>query len=352
VTFLDFAPIVAGFALVFFFKARRRSSRACDLGTDSAFQTLTLPRNRSSAMIIRLLSAAAVAALMSGSAMAQTAPSAADQAPPPASAAASPVVAKGDLVETARASGQFTTFIKALDATNLTSVLKTNQNLTLFLPTDAAFAALPAGELDKLMLPENGPQLQKVLTYHLINAKVDSSKIKGAKGEVKSVEGSALTLDGSGPTAMVDGATIVQADVMASNGVLHVVDKVLLPKDLPGVQASAATDEAASMNVAANEQVAPTTTTTTTNPAAPPAAVNDPSAMSSNPATTPSATTTATDSAGVVPMSSQAPEAQATLKAGDANVVTNGPVADTPENRAKYGKPDSNAGKRTAPKGN
>jgi hypothetical protein len=76
---------------------------------------------------------------------------------------------------------------------NLTSVLKTNQNLTLFAPTDAAFAALPAGELDKLMLPENGPMLQKVLTYHLINAKVDSTKIKGAKGEVKSVEGDQTT---------------------------------------------------------------------------------------------------------------------------------------------------------------
>jgi len=304
-------------------------------------------------MIIRLLSAAAISALMAGTALAQSAPSAADQAPPPASAAASPVVAKGDLVETAKASGQFTTFIKALDATNLTSVLKTNQNLTLFLPTDAAFAALPAGELDKLMLPENGPQLQKVLTYHLINAKVDSSKIKGAKGEVKSVEGSALTLDGSGPTPMIDGATIVQTDVMASNGVLHVIDKVLLPRDLPGVQASAATDAAATMNVAANEQVAPAAPTTTmTNPAAPPAPVNDPSAMSSNPATTPSATTTATDTAGVAPMSSQPPEAQATLKAGDTNVVTNGPVADTPENRAKYGAPMSNAGKRTAAKGN
>jgi hypothetical protein len=202
------------------------------------------------------------------------------------------------------------------------------------------------------MLPENGPQLQKVLTYHLINAKVDSTKIKGAKGEVKSVEGSALTLDGSGATPMVDGATIIQTDVMASNGVLHVVDKVLLPKDLPGVQAAAATDEAATMNVAANEQVAPATTTTTTNPAAPPAAVNDPSAMSSNPATTPSATTTATDSAGVVPMSSQPSDIQANMKAGDTNVVTNGPVADTPENRAKYGSPMSNAGKRTAAKGN
>jgi uncharacterized surface protein with fasciclin (FAS1) repeats len=141
---------------------------------------------------------------------------------------------------------------------NLTSVLKTNQNLTLFAPTDAAFAALPAGELDKLMLPENGPMLQKVLTYHLINAKVDSTKIKGAKGEVKSVEGSALLLDGSGATPMVDNATITQTDVMASNGVLHVVDKVLIPKDVPGLQAAAsATDAGATMNVAANEQVAP-----------------------------------------------------------------------------------------------
>jgi uncharacterized surface protein with fasciclin (FAS1) repeats len=297
-------------------------------------------------MITRLLSAAAAVALMSGAALAQTAPPAAP------AAAVSPVIAKGDLVETARASGQFTTFIKALDATNLTSVLKTNQNLTLFLPTDAAFAALPAGELDKWMLPENGPALQKVLTYHLINAKVESSKIKGAKGEVKSVEGSALTLDGSGPTAMVDGATIVQADVMATNGVLHVVDKVLLPKDLPGAQASAATDDAATANVSATEQMTPSATTTTTNPAAPPAPVNDPSAVSTNLATTPSATTTAADTAGVVPMSSQAPEAQATLKAGDANVVTNGPVADTPENRAKYGAPESNAGKRTKAKGN
>ncbi|WP_425996153.1 hypothetical protein [Caulobacter sp. DWR1-3-2b1] len=88
------------------------------------------------------------------------------------------------------------------------------------------------------------------------------------------------------------------------------------------------------------------------NPAAPPAEMTDPSAMSPNPATTPSASTVGTDTAGVVPMSSQSPEAQAMLKAGDPNVTSNAPVADTPENRAKYGKPMSNAGKRTAPKGN
>jgi hypothetical protein len=93
---------------------------------------------------------------------------------------------------------------------------------------------------------------------------------------------------------------------------------------------------------------------TTTNPAAPPSStlMPDPSSTAVNPATTPSATTSATDTSGVVMMSSQSPEAQATLKAGDANVVSNGPVADTPENRAKYGGPESRTGRRTAARGN
>jgi len=309
----------------------------------------------------RLLTAAAAIALMTGFAHAQDA--AAPAAPAPA--AASPVVAKGDLIQTAEASGQFSTFLKAVGAVNLTSVLKTNQNLTLFAPTDAAFAALPAGQLEKLMLPENGPLLQKVLTYHLINAKVDSTKIKGAKGEVKSVEGSALLLDGSGATPMVDTATITQTDVMATNGVLHVVDKVLIPKDVPGLQAAAsATDANATMQVAANEQMAPAgqamtppadSTAPTPQAATPaPAAATD---MAADPAATPMPSATAAPDAGVntsgvVATSSQSPDAQATLKAGDANVVSNPPVADTVANRAKYGKPDSNAGKRTAPKGN
>ena len=313
----------------------------------------------------RLLTAAAAIALLAGAAHAQTstAPAPAGQAP----AAAAPVVAKGDLIDTATASGQFTTFLKAVSAVNLTSVLKTNQNLTLFAPTDAAFAALPAGELDKLMLPENGPLLQKVLTYHLINAKVDSTKIKGAKGEVKSVEGSPLLLDGSGAQPKVDDANILQTDVLASNGVLHVVDKVLLPKDVPGLQASAApaaTDAGATMNVAANEQTAPAAPAGQTMPAdpAPSAEVSaqtttsSPSAatdLAADPATSaPAAPAAGVNSSGVVPVSSQSPDAQATLKAGDANVVSNPPVADTKANRAKYGAPMSNAGKRTTPKGN
>jgi len=296
----------------------------------------------------RLLTAAAAMALMTGFAHAQSAATPAAPAP----AASSPVVAKGDLIQTAEASGQFSTFLKAVGAVNLTSVLKTNQNLTLFAPTDAAFAALPAGELDKLMLPENGPLLQKVLTYHLINAKVDSTKIKGAKGEVKSVEGSPLLLDGSGAAPMVDTATITQTDVMATNGVLHVVDKVLIPKDVPGLQAAAsATDASATMDVAANEQVAAAPQSTTPAPTTATDMASDPAAAPAMPAAS-AAPDAGVNTAGVVLMSSQSPDAQASLKAGDPNVVSNGPVPDTKANRAKYGAPMSNGGRHTTPKGN
>jgi uncharacterized surface protein with fasciclin (FAS1) repeats len=137
------------------------------------------------------------------------------------------VVPNGDLIETARASGQFKTFLKAVDATNLTAVLKNNKNLTVFMPTDAAFAALPPGQLDRLMADK--PAMQKLLTHHVVNARVESSKIKGAKGPVTTVANDPVELDGSGEVLRADNADIVQSDVMASNGILHVVDRVLTP---------------------------------------------------------------------------------------------------------------------------
>ena len=149
-------------------------------------------------------------------------------APAAAAAGGGQVAPAGDIIETARASGQFTTFIKAADATNLTALMKTNKNLTVFAPTDAAFRALPPGQLDKLMADK--PALQKLITHHIINAPVDSAKIAGAKGPVPSVAQDNVLLDGSEPGVLkADGATIVQADVRASNGILHVVDKVLMP---------------------------------------------------------------------------------------------------------------------------
>lgn len=216
----------------------------------------------------RILTATAALALMSGAAHAQTAakpsktPVAAEStakstaapavtAPSQAAATGSAqVVAAGDIVATAKASGQFTTFLKAAEATNLTSLLRDNKNLTVFAPTDAAFAALPAGELAKLMLPENKAQLQKVLIYHVINAKVPASEFKGATRKAATVAGPSVELAG-GATLKVNDAEIVQADVMATNGILHVVDKVLMPA---GAMAAANTAVSASATAPAAKE--------------------------------------------------------------------------------------------------
>ncbi|WP_374570028.1 fasciclin domain-containing protein [Phenylobacterium sp.] len=183
----------------------------------------------------RLLTAAAVAAMMAGAAQAQPTDAAQPAgASPPATAAEAPkVVAQGDIVTTARMSGQFTTFLKAVDATNLTNLLSQTKNITVFMPTDAAFAALPPGELDKLMSPDNRAALQKLLIYHIVNASLDSSKFKGAKGPVPTVAGVNVEIDGSGDHIMVNDADVVQTDVMATNGVIHVIDKVLNPDWTP-----------------------------------------------------------------------------------------------------------------------
>ncbi len=139
------------------------------------------------------------------------------------------LVAKGDLIDTLAASGQFNTFIKALTAANLVGVVKSHPSMTVFAPTDAAFAALPAGQLDALM--KNPAALQKLLAYHLVNTTVDSTKIKGAKGPVKTVANTDLELDGSGANLMVNSSTITQADVKTTGGgTIQVIDKVLTPE--------------------------------------------------------------------------------------------------------------------------
>lgn len=201
----------------------------------------------------RILTTTAAVALIAGAAHAQTptapakpaATAPATPAPTPQAEAAAKadattpattpkVMAAGDIVATAKASGQFGTFLKAAEATNLTGLLQKTPNLTVFAPTDAAFAALPAGELDKLMLPENKAQLQKVLIYHVINARVGSSDFKGATRKAATVAGPSVELTG-GATLKLNDADIVQSDVMASNGIIHVVDKVLMP---PGAMAA------------------------------------------------------------------------------------------------------------------
>ena len=146
-----------------------------------------------------------------------------------ASTNAAQVAPAGDLIDALKAAGQFTTFIKGADATNLTGLLKSNKNLTVFAPTDAAFQALPAAELQRLQ--SDKAAMQKFILHHVINAPVDSAEIKGARGGVPSGAGDQIMLDGSDEAGALkaDGATIVQTDIRTNSGLLHVVDRVLTP---------------------------------------------------------------------------------------------------------------------------
>ena len=179
--------------------------------------------------IYRLLTAAAAVSLIAGAAMAQTpAPAAAPPAAPAADAGAK-LVPNGNLITTLRSSGQFTTFVKALDATNLASLLQSSPGLTVFAPTDAAF---PQSKLDGMLADK--PGLQKTLLHYIINAKVDSSKIKGAHGPVPSGAGDQIVLDGTTEGVLkADNATIIQPDVMTSNGIIHVVDAMMIAGSVP-----------------------------------------------------------------------------------------------------------------------
>ena len=133
-----------------------------------------------------------------------------------------------DIVETAVA-GKFTTLVAAVKAAGLVDTLKGPGPFTVFAPTDEAFAKLPAGALDDLLKPENKAKLQSVLTYHVVPGKVmsgDAMKLDSAK----TVQGSSIDIKSSGGGLMVNDAHVVKADIAASNGVIHVIDKVILPE--------------------------------------------------------------------------------------------------------------------------
>lgn len=134
-----------------------------------------------------------------------------------------------DIVDTAVAAGQFTTLAKALQAADLVDTLKGKGPFTVFAPTDDAFAKLPAGTLDDLLKPENKEKLKAILLYHVVPGKVTAAKV-AKMSSAKTVNGKELTISASGGSVKVNDATVVKADVMASNGVIHVIDTVLLPK--------------------------------------------------------------------------------------------------------------------------
>ena len=133
-----------------------------------------------------------------------------------------------DIVDTAISAGQFGTLVAAIQAAGLVDTLKGEGPFTVFAPTDEAFAALPDGTVADLLKPENKDQLIAVLTYHVIPGAVMSGDIAGKKLEVATVQGSELSIDAS-MGVKVDNATVVSADIETSNGVIHVIDQVLLP---------------------------------------------------------------------------------------------------------------------------
>ena len=137
--------------------------------------------------------------------------------------------AKMDIVDTAVAAGSFTTLVAAVQAAGLVDTLKSDGPFTVFAPTDAAFAALPEGTVENLLKPENKDQLVAILTYHVIPSKVMSGDIAGKKADVATVQGSNLSVDAMNGVK-VDSATVVTADIATSNGVIHVIDTVLIPK--------------------------------------------------------------------------------------------------------------------------
>jgi uncharacterized surface protein with fasciclin (FAS1) repeats len=135
-----------------------------------------------------------------------------------------------DIVDTAVAAGSFTTLAKALEAAGLVQTLKGAGPFTVFAPTDAAFAKLPPGTLESLLKPENKSKLQRILTYHVVPGRVTAADVVKLQS-AKTVSGDAIAVATRNGKVTVDNANVVKTDIMASNGVIHVIDAVILPTD-------------------------------------------------------------------------------------------------------------------------
>jgi uncharacterized surface protein with fasciclin (FAS1) repeats len=135
-----------------------------------------------------------------------------------------------DIVETAVAAGSFQTLAKALEAADLADTLKGQGPFTVFAPTDEAFAKLPAETLNDLLKPENKQQLKRILSYHVVPGRVLSADVVKLR-TAKAVSGDTIDITAKGGTVRVDSARVVKADIAASNGVIHVIDTVIIPDD-------------------------------------------------------------------------------------------------------------------------
>jgi uncharacterized surface protein with fasciclin (FAS1) repeats len=178
-------------------------------------------------LAIAAVSLAVLAAACSPATETATAP--AETVAPAAEPAPAPVVEAKDIVDTAVGAGTFGTLVAAVQAAGLEETLRGAGPFTVFAPTDAAFAALPAGTVENLLKPENKAQLVSILTYHVVPGEVMSSAITAEGADVATVEGKTIKAMIKDGKAMINDATVTAADIKAKNGVIHVIDKVILP---------------------------------------------------------------------------------------------------------------------------
>jgi uncharacterized surface protein with fasciclin (FAS1) repeats len=136
---------------------------------------------------------------------------------------------KKDIVDTAVGAGSFKTLVAAVQAADLVETLKGKGPFTVFAPTDEAFAKLPKGTVESLLMPENKEKLIAILTYHVVPGKVMAKDVVKLS-EAKTVQGSAVKIAVNGGKVSIDGANVVKTDIETSNGVIHVIDTVILPK--------------------------------------------------------------------------------------------------------------------------
>lgn len=142
----------------------------------------------------------------------------------------SALASEKDIVDTTVEAGQFKTLAAALEAAGLVSTLKGAGPFTVFAPTDEAFAELPAGTVENLLKPENKQQLTEILTYHVVPGKVMAADVVGID-EAKSVNGKMIDVEVDGGSVKVNDAAVTTADIAASNGVIHIIDKVIMPPE-------------------------------------------------------------------------------------------------------------------------
>lgn len=138
-----------------------------------------------------------------------------------------------DVVSTAMSADNLSTFVSAVQAAGLTETMAGPGPFTVFAPTDAAFAALPEGTLDRLLAPENRERLRILLAYHVVPGRVTSTEFAGQQVGAQTAMGSPLQIDATGGGIRVDDANVIAADIDAANGIIHVVDRVLVPQVAP-----------------------------------------------------------------------------------------------------------------------